>query len=119
MSQNKHKKVVLVDLEFFESRRQVGEDFVRTLVEVFGQEAPKLINNIKITVEKQSEKELAELGHKLKGMCLNVGASALSQIGKEIEMNADRISTVFIENLVKKADSVFEGTLSEMNRLVK
>jgi len=119
MGLNSNKKCLLIDQEFFESRRQIGEDFIRKLVEVFSQEAPKLILSIKETVEKKNKTELAKLGHKLKGMCLNVGASALSQLGREIEMNAHKIGENSVTDLINRADRVFEGTLSEMNSIIE
>lgn len=118
MGQDSYKNEMLVDLDFFESRRQVGEDFVIKLVEVFSQEAPKLIAKIKDAAEKQRGSELAELGHKLKGMCLNVGAMALSRLGRDIEHNAGKDNDDIVEILVKDVDTIFEKTLSTMKELV-
>jgi HPt (histidine-containing phosphotransfer) domain-containing protein len=110
---------VLIDLEFFESRRQVGEDFLAKLVEVFSQEAPKLVNKIKKLKNKKNEPELADSGHKLKGMCLNVGAQRLSTMGKVIEVSAKEGKIDELSSLITELDSVLANTLSEMKKLVK
>ena len=105
----------MIDAGFFESRRQVGEDFVIKLVEVFAQEAPKLIDAIK-KAQQADGLHLAELGHKLKGMSLNVGASLLSDFGKEIEQKAGVGEDV--EDVIEQLDSVFAETLSQMQALI-
>lgn len=112
------KQTALIDLEFFESRRQVGQDFVVKLIEVFNQEAPKLVLKIKAAAKENHRKELAEMGHKLKGMCLNVGAEKLSGIGKEIENQAKNASFEALDSLVKDLDKVLKNTLYQMNQLI-
>ncbi len=109
---------VLIDLEFFESRRQVGEDFLEKLVEVFSLEAPKLIGKIKSEAKAGKPSDLADLGHKLKGMCLNVGAEQLSTMGKQIETFVKDPQEEGIDHLISELDSVLERTLSKMKMLV-
>ena len=111
-------KTTLVDADFFESRKQVGEGFIEKLVQVFNQEAPKLIGKIQDSAENSNVSELAELGHKLKGMCLNVGASQLSAIGKEIEHSARSGESDQLDKLVAKLEEVLQNTLEQMNRMI-
>lgn len=108
----------MIDADFFESRRQVGEDFLVKLVEVFGQEAPKLINQIKDMAASGEQSKLADLGHKLKGMSLNVGAVHLSDLGKEIEFKAKSGESDAIEAILNQLDSVLDQTLSEMKGMI-
>jgi hypothetical protein len=112
------KKSALIDLDFFESRRQVGEDFVVKLIDVFSQEAPKLVQKIKAAAKDKRRTELGEMGHKLKGMCLNVGADKLSGLGREIESQAKNESLDSLEILVKDLDKVLKNTLKEMKQLI-
>lgn len=108
----------IIDVDFFESRRQVGEDFLVKLVEVFGQEAPKLIDQIKNAEVSGESAQLADLGHKLKGMGLNVGAICLSNLGKEIEYKTKSGDTELVNAAIGQLDSVFSKTLSEMKELI-
>ncbi|MCG8337024.1 MAG: Hpt domain-containing protein [Proteobacteria bacterium] len=110
---------VLIDLDFFESRRQIGEDFLEKLVEVFSLEAPKLINKIKVLVKERNQADLADSGHKFKGMCLNVGADKLSILGKTIESFAKAGNIDELDDVVKELDNVLVNTLSEMKKLTK
>lgn len=110
---------ILIDIEFFESRRMVGEEFVKKLVEVFVQEAPKLVAQIKSTLDSSDISKLAELGHKLKGMCLNVGAVRLSNIGLEIEQFAKSGEIDPIRELVAWVDVVLNDTTSTIEGLVE
>lgn len=118
MSQYGYHETQLIDSEFFESRRQVGEDFVIKLVEVFDQEAPKLINKIKSVHTEGDYRHLAELSHKLKGMCLNVGAVRLSEAGRTIEELILDDDTVRITPVVEELDDLFQLTLNEMKQIV-
>lgn len=108
----------IIDREFFESRRQVGEGFLTKLVEVFAQEAPKLINQIKELAKSEPSSDLADLGHKLKGMSLNVGAISLSNLGKEIEYKAKSGNSETVDAIINQLDGVFEETLSEMKGMI-
>lgn len=108
----------LVDEEFFESRREVGEDFVNKLVSVFSLEAPKLIAKVKTTAQANDKVKLAELGHKLKGMCLNVGAVRLSKIGKDIENHAQTGNSEILTSLISCLDNVLDETVREMKNLI-
>ena len=110
---------VLIDLEFFESRRQVGEDFLEKLVEVFSLEAPKLIKRIETLLEERNQPDLADSGHKFKGMCLNVGADRLSILGKTIETAAKAGNLDELDEVVKELDSVLAKTLSKMQQLIE
>ncbi len=107
-------KQPIIDLDFFESRRQVGEDFLDKLIEVFEEEALKLIRKIKETAECNDPKHLAELGHKLKGMSLNVGAVLLSNLGRQIELRSNDLESASLKSL----DIAYEQTMSEMKKLV-
>jgi len=113
-----NEKTTLIDAEFFETRRQVGEGFIEKLVQVFNQEAPKLIHKIQGSAKENNVSELAELGHKLKGMCLNVGATQLSILGKEIEFSAKNGEVGHLDTVIDSLEDVLKRTLKEMDRMV-
>ncbi len=119
MSGKKQKPVIVVDREFFASRRQVGEEFVQKLVEVFCEEAPKLIKMIKDTWKSKSLGRISELGHKLKGMSLNVGAEKLSDIGRIIEEKTNDGQIDEVEGVLNRLDDVFNQTEKELYQLLK
>lgn len=109
----------LVDEAFFASRRQVGEGFVEKLIVVFGEEAPKLVAMLKQTHLSGNLPELAEMGHKLKGMCLNVGAQRLSGLGKEIEWAAKSSDEAQLKPLIDDLDQVLQSTLIAMGQMIQ
>lgn len=119
MSQKENEQDSAIDQEFFDSRRQIGEGFIEKLVEVFCLEAPKLIGTIANTVGRDDASQLAKLGHKLKGMCLNVGATRLSALGEEIEASASRNDLTEIGRLVREAEEEFSRARTEMERLIR
>ncbi len=113
------KNQEFVNSEFFDSRRQVGEGFVEKLVEVFSDEAPKLINKIKQEAEDSDDKEMAELGHKLKGMSMNVGATRLSELGLEIEKIAKDGDREGLVRILELLDATLDSTLDTMRSLLE
>lgn len=113
------KSQEFVNSEFFDSRRQVGEGFVEKLVEVFSDEAPKLINKIKQEAEDSDDKEMAELGHKLKGMSMNVGATRLSDLGLEIEKIAKDGDREALVRILELLDATLDSTLDTMRSLLE
>jgi HPt (histidine-containing phosphotransfer) domain-containing protein len=117
MIDNSDKSQEYVDLEFIESRRPVGEGFIEKLVEVFSEEAPKIIAIIKEKADKKGGKNLAELGHKLKGMSLNVGATRLSKLGGDMESFSKANNSQGVIQVIKELDEALEITLVQMHQL--
>lgn len=118
MKSKEKENTSILDPEFFESRKQVGEDFVEKLMAIFYQEAPKLINNIRNEARNGISQDLAGLGHKMKGMCLNVGATYLSEMGKKLEEKCSQNSFQEINELIDEMEDVFKRTKIEMERIL-
>jgi HPt (histidine-containing phosphotransfer) domain-containing protein len=95
-----------VDIEFLKSRKDITGSFLKNLINVFNREAPKLIAELKIRQQLGAVEDVKSLGHKLKGMSLNLGALNLSEVGREIEKADPKIVSPIIDRL----DSVFEKT---------
>ena len=95
-----------VDMKFLKSRKDITGSFLKNLINVFNYEAPKLISEIKKYQHKGAVEDVKSLGHKLKGMSLNLGALKLSEVGREIE-EADPKT---VDPIIDRLDRVFEKT---------
>jgi len=96
----------LIDIDFLESRKEIADSFLNDLIELFNAEIPKVIENIKAQFKANNIEEVKTLGHKLKGMSLNLGAIFLSQQGERIETNDFRSIAPCIERL----DDIYKKT---------
>ncbi len=106
MKSNDRSEPLIVDIKFLKSRKDITGSFLKNLINVFNREAPKLIDELKKCQQMGAVEDVKSLGHKLKGMSLNLGALNLSEIGREIE-EADP-ETVY--PIIYRLDSVFEKT---------
>lgn len=111
-----NKKYPLLDGEFLETRREIVESLFLELIDVFYEEVPKMIECLKTCLAKKDLANLRLLGHKLNGMCLNVGAMHLSELGRKIE--EENFSEPFsgITELIQEMEAVFLNTKQEVER---
>ncbi len=110
MKSKDQSEPLIVDLKFLKSRKDISGSFLKNLINVFNHEAPKLIDELKKCQQLGAVEDVKSLGHKLKGMSLNLGALNLSEIGREIEEADPEIVYPIIDRL----DSVFEKTRLEL-----
>jgi HPt (histidine-containing phosphotransfer) domain-containing protein len=96
----------LIDIDFLESRKEITDSFLHDLIELFNEEMPKVIDNIKAQYKANKVEEVKTLGHKLKGMSLNLGAIFLSQQGEKIETDDFESVAPCIDSL----DEIYEKT---------
>lgn len=102
----------VVDKDFLASRTSITDSFLRNLIEVFNFEVPKLITKLKRSYRENDFESVKNLGHKLRGMSLNLGAMSLSEIGREIEeADPERV-----EISIVLLDPVFEKTKQELSQ---
>jgi|GEM_PF-2124317 len=95
-----------VDINFLKSRKDIADSFLKNMINVFNSEALKLIAELKNRRQLGAVEDVKSLGHKLKGMSLNLGALNLSELGREIEEADPEI----VNSIIDRLDSVFEKT---------
>jgi HPt (histidine-containing phosphotransfer) domain-containing protein len=94
-------------------------ELLRELVELFAQEAPRMLAQIEDAIEHRSAVDLEKASHKLKGSVLQFSARAASAVALELEENARQGSTagsqVLLGKLRQEID-VLQVTLRAMVR---
>ncbi len=118
MDEEHHENRTIVDLELVETRKVVSPTFLSKILEVFFEEAPKVIQKIKDDLKSRDKPDCIELGHKLKGMCLNVGAMYLSEIGRRLEQDDFDKTPAAVAGLIGEIETVYRQTAVELNQLL-
>ncbi|MDT8445310.1 MAG: Hpt domain-containing protein [bacterium] len=108
----------LLDLRLIESRKEVDPDLVRSLINIFTEDAPIMIQQIKQMLEAEDFIELRDWAHKFRGMTGNVGAAAMSRLGQRIERAAEQSSSALIKDLTGHLEPILEQTNLEFDKLI-
>jgi len=71
-----------------ELKETTGSDFVDELVETYLDDAPKLLGELKSSMEAQDVEAFRRAAHSLKSSSATFGARGLSEMARELEMLA-------------------------------
>jgi two-component system, sensor histidine kinase and response regulator len=94
-------------------------DLLRELVELFAEEAPRMLAEIEMAIEVGSASDLEKASHKIKGSVLQFSARAAAAIALELEENGRIGSLAGAERLLKtlrQEIDVLQQTLHAMVR---
>ena len=97
-----HLKSERFDPESLWNRVDRDIDLLRELVEVFAEEAPKMLMRIEEAIGRGAAPELEKASHKLKGSVLQFSASAAAATALELEEKGRLGSVAGSEPLLKK-----------------
>jgi HPt (histidine-containing phosphotransfer) domain-containing protein len=97
-----HLKSERFDPESLWNRVDGDLDLLRELVELFTEEAPRMLARIEEAIEHGSASDLEKASHKIKGSVLQFSAHAATAIALELEENARLGSIAGAEELLKK-----------------
>ncbi len=103
--------------ELHEMTSKDGTPLLYELIDLFMQNAPKHIAQIKAATSNPTK--LVFAAHVFRGMSLNLGASKLGEVCQEIETIANSGKTDGLDTLIPQMDRLFEQTLTEFTRLRK
>jgi two-component system, sensor histidine kinase and response regulator len=97
-----HLKSERFDPETLWNRVDGDLDLLRELVELFTEEAPRMLARIEEAIKHGSASDLEKASHKIKGSVLQFSAHAATAIALELEENARLGSIAGAEELLKK-----------------
>jgi two-component system, sensor histidine kinase and response regulator len=113
-----HLKSERFDPESLWNRVDRDIDLLRDLVEVFAQEAPKMLMRIEEAIGHGSASELEKASHKLKGSVLQFSASAAAATALELEEKGMLGSVAGSEPLLKKLRHEIDSLHEVLNSMV-
>ncbi|MBI3876608.1 MAG: response regulator, partial [Verrucomicrobia bacterium] len=101
--------------ELHEMKSKDGTPLLHELIDLFMQNAPKHIAQIKAATSNPTK--LVFAAHVFRGMSLNLGASKLGEVCQEIETIGNSGKTEGLDTLIPQMDRLFEQTIAEFTRL--
>ncbi|KAF0178892.1 MAG: multi-sensor hybrid histidine kinase [Limisphaerales bacterium] len=101
--------------ELNEMKSKDGVPLLHELIDLFAQNAPKHLEQIKTSGD--NLQQLAFAAHVFRGMSLNLGANALGNLCQELETLATGGNTLGIPALIPKIEEAFKLTLAAFERL--
>jgi len=109
----------ILDMELIQSRSQLDFEFFKMLMGVFFEDAPPLIIEIQQVWNSGKSEVLINAGHKLKGMCANIGAEALKNLAEKVELSGNNHTLINGEHLPKQLESTYEETKEHITNYIK
>ena len=103
--------------ELSEMKSKEGVPLLHELIDLFAQNAPKHLEQIKHSGD--NLQQLAFAAHVFRGMSLNLGANALGNLCQELEALATAGNTLGIPALIPKIEAAFKATSVEFERIRK
>ncbi|MDH5559704.1 MAG: PAS domain S-box protein [Deltaproteobacteria bacterium] len=108
----------IVDHQLIQSRKDLDKDFFKIIIDMFQNEAPPLIQEIKESIETSQYHQIKELGHKLKGMCANIGAELMREVSFQIEKKGERKDPNDLTILINSLENAYKNTMVEFSKIV-
>lgn len=98
--------------------RMVGDDpdFVGEVVDEYLADARRQLAAMRGAIADGASADLARAGHTLKGTSLNVGASALAELCRQIEHRAAAGDIASLAGLVSEAEEAFRAAAEALAR---
>jgi len=100
-----------------ELNEKVDPDFFKVVINMFLNQSPNLIDEIKHYMESGQYDKMGQAAHKLKGSSMNLGASSLAELCKKIEIKARTNELSDIDRLIESLQPVYEKTETELKKL--
>lgn len=101
----------ILDYSIIQGLKELGddeEDFFKEVVELYIEQAPTLINEIKTFAYSADADNMGRAAHTLKGASLNVGAKKLAEVCKVIEFDGKSNNLSNVAENLKNLDSNYE-----------
>jgi len=109
----------VLDLELVQNRAQMDVEFLKLLISVFNEDAPPLISGIKEAWDSGDTETVHAEGHKMKGMCANVGAKKLKEIALKVESAGVNKNLVEERNLLELLEETYQETQEHFQNYLK
>jgi HPt (histidine-containing phosphotransfer) domain-containing protein len=97
--------------------RQTDPGFLQQVLDMFMNQAPLSMEEIRQQFEKGDFTGMWKAAHKLKGTCLNIGAARLAEVCKEIERKGRNLEIGGLLGLTMQLENDYKSTLKELRSL--
>ena len=104
---------VIDQATFDELKQMSGEDFINELIDAFLDEAPNMIQNMRVALAAKDVESFRRNAHSLKSNANTFGATELSALSKELEMMAKE-NNLDVGNRVDILSESFDNVAKEL-----
>jgi HPt (histidine-containing phosphotransfer) domain-containing protein len=112
----------IMDMDVFNRLRVLNpedpEKFIRELTSMFFRQAPLLINEIEQYCLSKDYSSLWKAAHKLKGSALNLGAKALGEACRIMEVAGRENNIDDCNNMVSRMKAIYSRTEDELQQIL-
>lgn len=112
------KNVLIIDPKAIDNIRELDdeEDYsvVNIMIDMFFEDTPSHMNNIKKAMSENNFDDLAFFAHGLKGICLNLGAKPLGDLCLTLELSGRTKDNSAFNETLSKLDNTYQKTCEEL-----
>ncbi len=112
----------LIDFDIVQGLRELGgddgDDFIKEIIELYKEQYPILLAQIKNHLSNEDYANLSKSAHALKGASLNIGAKELASVCKTIEINAKSDIQQGFNELISDLETIHSLTFIELDKLL-
>ena len=111
----------LIDYSIVQNLIELGGDegkgFLKEIIELYIEQYPELIGNIKSGSSKNDSVLMFQSAHALKGASLNVGAKELASLCKQVELKGKENDMTGISELIAAIEKIYLITMDELKKM--
>ena len=104
---------VIDQATFDELKQMSGEDFINELIDAFLDDAPNMIQNMRVALAAKDVESFRRNAHSLKSNANTFGATELSALAKELEMMAKE-NNLDVDNRIEVLNDSFDNVAKEL-----
>jgi HPt (histidine-containing phosphotransfer) domain-containing protein len=113
----------ILDLNIIQNLKELGGDedssFLKEVINLYLDQAPGLINDIRNAVDENNALKLSRAAHSLKGASLNIGAKKFAEVCKILEFKGRDNDMSDLNSELKDLDEKFSITSDKLLKLTK
>lgn len=94
-----------------------GEDLVGDLIQLFAEETPKILAEMRRHLATGDLVDLKRKAHLLKSSCANLGARSMQDLSEKIELSTLAGDRALLQYLTESLESSFQTSLRELRGL--
>lgn len=107
---------VIDKLTFEELKQMSGADFINELIDAFLEDAPQMIQNMRVALDKKDVESFRRNAHSLKSNAHTFGATELGTLARELEFMA-RENNLEVEDRLEILNESFQKVAEELKGL--